>query len=367
MNINIREIPGKCLAYALSLYRKSLILGKRVGWWKVSLGGGILLGVFITLIIVGGEAEAPVLKRAPRAVSVRTIAELSLQEAPLPVVGTVTSQSEAAIRSESAGQVTGLYRELGDYVSAGSIIAEMENSSERATVLQAEGGVEAAQAQLLKLTRGARDEQLSILRANVDNAESGLASAQAAAVNALLSAYSIIDESVRRKSDQMFSNPDTATPKLIFIVSDGQLIIDLESERARLRKILERQNSLSSTLTASDTLSLEIATTEGEAREIKNFLDKLVSALNKATPSDSVSTDDIASFKTDANAARTSMNSSLASLVSARETLVNRGTAVEVAKKNLEQGVVGGQAEDVAATQASLKQAQGSLASARSA
>ena len=37
-----------------------------------------------------------------------------------------------------------VYKKLGDYVNAGEVIAEFENSGERAQVLQAEGAYDAS-------------------------------------------------------------------------------------------------------------------------------------------------------------------------------------------------------------------------------
>ncbi len=366
IQILIQKMKGSFIRLT-PLYARSVALGKRVGWWKLSLAGGVILGILITLVFTGGSEEAPKVERSPRSVTVRSIAELSAEEAPLPVVGTVISQSEAELRSGGAGQIVSLYRELGDYVRAGDIIAEMENGRERAAVLQAEGGVDAAEAQLLKITRGARDEQLSILELNTDSAKSSLASARASAVNTLLSAYATVDETVRRKADQMFSSPETSAPKFNLIVPDAQLTTDLETGRVRMTQMLMRQDSLSQTLAIEGDLTGELVRTEGEVREVKNFLDKLTAALNKAITSESISSSDISSYKTDANASRTSITTTLSSLTSARDTLASKEAALAVAEKNLEQGVEGGQAEDVAAAEAALKQARGNLASARAA
>lgn len=345
--------------------RRFVRFGRGFGWWKISLAGGLVLGVLITLLSQGGEEKPPEIERGPRQVDMRTVGELSLSGAPLPVVGIVGSQSEAEVRTESSGQVVRVYRGLGDSVRAGEIVAEMENARERAALLQAEGAYEAAKAALAKVTRGARDEQLAILRATFESAESSLATGKTSAVNTLLSAYATADEAIRRKADQVFSNPDTSAPKFLVTSTDSQLPTDLESERVRIGVFLKRQDAASSALSAADDLRAELLRTEEEVRTIKNFLDKLVAALNKAVSTPSISETTIATYRTDANAARTSINTSLSAISSAREALANRETALEVARKNLEQGVTGGQAEDVASAEAAVKQALGSLAAAR--
>ncbi len=79
-------------------------------------------------------------------VVVATVADLSNNTQPVPLVGSVTSVNEAIVRAESSGRLTRVYKKLGDYVSAGSVIGEFENSLERAAVLQAQGAYESAKA-----------------------------------------------------------------------------------------------------------------------------------------------------------------------------------------------------------------------------
>lgn len=337
-------------AYLMSFIR----LERRIGWWEATALGGVAVGVIATLAIASGNGSpsaAP--EQSPRAVELRSIAKLSNDTTALPVVGTVRSQSEAEVRTESSGQIVRLYRQLGDYVGAGSIIAEMENARERASLLQAEGVFDGAEAQLAKTEGSARNEQLA-------NLQAALTSAGATAVNTLLSAYATNDEAIRRKADQMFSNADTPAPKFNVLVTDSQLTIDLENSRLVIRQYLTREAEAGRELSADTEADQEINGTEDETRAIKNFLDKLTAALNKAVPSQSVSEATIASYKTDANAARTSVTAILSSLAGSRQ-------ALEVARNNLAQGVTGGQAEDVAAARAQVKQAQGSLATARAA
>ncbi len=115
-----------------------------------------LLIVVIIILIIGGAAgyfltrkKQPVAKAARPAseqVSVAAVGSLSPGNAPLSVIGTVTSQDDATILSQDSGEIVTLNKQLGDYVSAGEVIATLENSSEQASVSQARGAYAAAQA-----------------------------------------------------------------------------------------------------------------------------------------------------------------------------------------------------------------------------
>lgn len=345
-------------------YRSFVRFGKRIGWWKLSAVAGVLIGVVGTLIVRGGPPPVPDVSQGPRSVAVRSVAELSGVASLLPVVGIVTSQSEAEVRTETSGEIIRLYRELGDSVGAGEIIAEMDNSRERAAVLQSEGVADAARAALAKVTRGARDEQVDILESGVASSETSLAAAKTSAVNALLSAYATVDETLRRKTDPMFNNPDSSNPTLIVQTTDSQAAGDAASMRVRLGGTLDRQSALAATISAQDDLEGELNRTAAELREVRTFLDRLALALNRAVASQSTSETTIATYKLDANTARSTISSTISSLTSAVDTLASRRAALTVAQSQLEQGVVGDES-DIAAAEANLKQAQGALAAAR--
>ncbi len=337
----------------------------RVGLLKV--GGGALVATLATLAILvmtrGSAEPAPAV--TVHRVEVKSVAELSSEMSPLSVVGQVSSKSEATVRAERSGQVIAIYKALGDVISAGAIAAELENASERAAVLQAEGVVEAAQANLSKISGGARSEQRAILESNLANASASFDAARSGAVNALLSAYATMDSAILGTTDKMFTNPTTNSPIFLVLSTDSQLTNKIENMRPAIGEYVQRQALFSNTLSASSDLLSEIATTEGEVRTTRGFVDMIVSALNRGIPTSSASATAIATYLTQASTARTTLTTSLASLSGATQVLASANSAVEVARKNLEQGVGGGQAEDVATAKAVVKQAQGSLAAAR--
>ncbi len=325
----------------------------RVGWWKVGIGVGliVLLALFGISRLTAAPAELPV--NTIRQVDVLSVGELSSQTTPLSIIGSVESRSEATVRAEKSGRIVSVNYSLGDAVRAGSVIASIEASSERAMVLQAQGSVDAAQANLDKVQKGTRSEQLAILNAAESAARSG-------GVTTLLSAYASVDSAVRGTADKMFTSPDTEQPKLHFFIPDPQQTLKIESTRLSIGKLLTRERSKSTTLSTADDIGAEISQTEIEVRTIREFLDMLIAALNSAVPNDQASSADIAAYLGSATAARVSMNTTLSALASSRQAITN-------AENSLKQGVSGAQPEDVAAAQAALTQARGSLASASAA
>lgn len=117
---------------------------KRVSrnWRILSL---VLILVVIILIVTNKKDESEfIINEDPgvKNVLVRSVAELSLDTEPLKIIGTIESESQVDVRTQSQGEITRVYKKLGDNVSKGEIIAEIENLSQRAAVSQAQSNLD---------------------------------------------------------------------------------------------------------------------------------------------------------------------------------------------------------------------------------
>ncbi len=311
------------------------------------LSAAIVLGIAVLLFLRAGGAEEIV--ESPehtRSVSLALVSALSSDITPLPTVGEVVASTEADLRAEAGGRVTSVNVELGDRVGAGNILIETENSSQRAALLQAEGALDAARASLAKVQSGTRSEQLANLGSTLD-------SAQGSALTTLLAAYAAVDSAVRDTADDMFTGVELGQINFTIATANQQTELSLEQHRGRLATVLARHDAVSPSLAKGPNLVVELKTTEAELRDVRQFLDTLLSALSDAIVTDAADETDIATFRAAATAARTAITASLSAVLGAQN-------AIDIASNNLEQGVVGAQAEDIAAAEATVKQVQGS-------
>jgi RND family efflux transporter MFP subunit len=307
----------------------------RMGWKKNSL----LLGAVVILFVIGitmlrGSTPASVPTTTTPGVTLDTVSNLSEGGSSLSIAGVVQSQTEATVRAEKSGKVTSLHYALGSSVSAGAVIAELENASERAAVLQAQGAAQAA-------TAGANVSQTT------------LAGAKGASVTALLSAYATVDTTVRGSIDPMFSNPESAQPQFTVASANSQAKIDAESKRSYLSPLLTREHARVATLSTSDDLISEFTKAESELRVISDFFDTVIVTLNAGIATNGISEPTLATYKATATGARASITAALSSMVSARQSL-------QTALQNSATG-----SDTASASQAALTQAQGTLAAAR--
>lgn len=334
----------------MSRFQLSAATVRSVNWRSRRVLSIILLLVIalIGFLVYGSLFGDNTTIESPRAreVVVAQVANIANGGAGLSVIAEVQSVNEAKISPESGGRVVRVSASLGDRVGAGQILAELENSSQRAAVLQAEGAYDAAKASLSKIQGGTREEQLSIL-------QSGVVSAKGGAVAALLTAYASVDSAVNDTADQMFIGVETGNIQFTPSTSNQQREIQLEHTRGELKLLLARQKTATQSVSASSDLKRELQLAEDEVRAVRTFIDTILAALSDAIDSPNISSSDIASFRSDATASRTALTSALSGITTARNIL-------ETAEKNLEQGQTGAQSQDVAAAQASVKQAQGS-------
>lgn len=328
-------------------------LTQNITQWARSLGRRnlIILAVFCLLIaaiaynLLKKEEIAPNPISSVRAVSVSPVSLLSGDTSTLSLLGTVTSVSEATVRGESSGRIT-LYKKLGDYVPAGGVIGEFENSAERAAVLVAEGAYDAALAQksIASISRGSSQTSL-------DEAKTG-------ARNAVDNAKIAARDAVRTKTDPLFSNPGERDAHFVIQSANSRLVMEVEEERTRLDGILAK-DVRTDNLTGKDDLTTALNSSEQEMRVIADYLDDITLVLGDAIPDTRNPQSAIDGYKSSISGARQAVSGSLSAIVAARSALSGASAAANIAEET------SGAAQRVSVTDAALKSAFGNLEAAR--
>lgn len=295
---------------------------------KYSIGSA--LG-FVFLAFVGwhflSQAVIPPTDTATTTqVSIASVGSLSGAAGPLPVTGKVASLSQATVLAQTSGEVVVLNRALGDYVQAGAVIASFENSSQRASVLQAQGALDAAAAALARSTGSTADNS------------------QTTSLVSLQSAYAALDDAVHVRADQLFTNAKTSSAELVIVVPNSALVATIRNERIALEETLAAARTLSSETSATDVTGNSVAML-AHVQETRLFLDNLIQAVNEATQSQ--------------NGLATTLAGYQASLAIARSEVLSAQSSIMGAK-------TGNDSNDLAGVRAAVKQAQGALAGAQS-
>ena len=285
-----------------------------------------------------------------------SVASLSMQSTPLLVTGKVTSRDQATILAQTSGEIVSLYRSIGDRVLAGDIIAEFENSSQEAAVLQAQGAYDAATAALAKANGSTA--QNSSVTANL--ATQAVKNAQTAGVAALQSAYAALDDAVHTRADLLFTNPRTSAATLILTVPDNLLVSNVQSGRIALESLLAEAQSVVNDPDSID-FDADSATFVADAQTVNTFLTNLIKAVNETQPSQNFSAATLAGYQTSLATARTEVVAAISSVTAAKSAYDSAVSSATTAANSAGSGT----ANDIAVAQANVKQTLGALDAAK--
>lgn len=316
-------------------YGKRTVIG-------VVLVAAALLAVGLFMKFSGGSSVTEV-ETATKIVSVKTVSELQGGVGDITIVGTLEARNEARLQTESAGRVTAVHVKLGDRVSAGAVLASIENSSEAAAVLQAQGSYEAAIA-------GASAGGVS-----VETAERSVEEAKIGAKNAFRSAFTVSDDAVRNLADELFSNPDAQIPGLKI---DGDAPA-LTQERVALGKLLVEWRAHVDTLSSTQNGQALLSEAENNTKRVSAFITTLASSMALQDADTELTEADISLYKTRLAGARAQLDGTLSAISGARNGLNS-------AESGLEQAKIAGADNVASLSDAQVKQALGSLRLAQS-
>ena len=316
-------------------------------WWSRK---GVRRAVFIFIIAVilirlttGDDALQEDTIESLSVVELTTPREYSADES-VSLIGTARAFTEADITSERSGRVTTVNVSLGQSVSAGTIIATLENAAEQAAVLQAEGAYEAALAASAQSTVG------------VAAAENDLQVARNGAVSTFRSAFNTTNGVIVNSIDQYFSNPTGIVPGLgLPGLGRSQFF---NSERVAFQSILVDWQGKSSTISTDSNLIAELQYAIDQVNRAQLFVEAFLDLTVQLERNNDLSDDEIRNLSTTFTGLR-------ADLISVRSQLDAALTNLTSAEEDLTRAEIAASGNQVSAADAQVKQALGSLRSAQ--
>lgn len=323
----------------------------------VIVAGIIFLGGNKTEDAVQEETKFPV-------VSVATVGALSGSDDALIVLGEVRSVTQAELRAQSSGEVTRVNVTAGQYVGAGTILAETENAAERAGVLSAQGALAAAEASLARVYAGARTEDRTSASAQAEGAVIALAAAEESARATYSQSYSLAQDAVFAKADDFFTDAYTVRPSFRVRSASYDERRAIEEERVAIGEILDAWKT--KTFTTLEIGALDTALTEAQRdlTRIKSFLDAISAFVSEQkTDADFTATDKSAQ-EAILLGARSSIDGARASVGGARQGLAAALSAEITASGSESKITTGDRPEDVRIVEASVLSARGAYAGA---
>jgi len=323
-----------------------------LGRKPVQLALLVLVVAAILGIIYGlGASEAEEVVKPSLPVVTVTSATQYAGNSTVNLIGTVRAFSEASVTTETAGRVTGVRVGLGDSVAAGQIIATLENASQQAAVLQAEGSYDAAVAARTQAL--AADAQSGV---GTDEAATRLRNAQNGAVAINKTAYATVEGVVFNNSDQFFSNPSGTVPGLR--IDGAGSTQKLNGARVEYQTLLPNWKTRVDSISITSDLDAELEYSSAQVTKARDYVDTFISVLNSQGNNSRYTDAELQAFSTTFNGLRNS-------LIQTQTQIDTAQTNLDTAREGIDRAQLVVSDGNSSAADAQIKQALGSLRAAQ--
>lgn len=258
--------------------------------WQQALIVAALIALIIGGIALAKGSSTPSADAALRSVTVQSVGSLSGNGDSVSVIGTVRSVAEADILAQAGGTVRAVHTQIGASVPAGFIIAELENATERAQVLQAQGAYDAA-----------------IASRNAVSPTDATATVR----NTYRSVFSALDTLLHGDVDQFYGAATATGPR--FLLNQGRIPLEqMSRRRGTIEQTINAQRAALPTVESRDPESL-LTEAQSDLTTIGALVDDIAEAANR----------------TDSNATP----AQLAALAEARATISAENAAITAARE----------------------------------
>jgi multidrug efflux pump subunit AcrA (membrane-fusion protein) len=225
-----------------------------------------------------------------RTVTLQSIGSLTGGGDSVSIIGSVRSVAQADLLAQAGGTVEAVHAQIGSSVPAGFVIAELDNATERAQVLQAQGAYDAA-----------------IASRNAVSPSDATATVR----NTYRSVFAALDTTLHTQIDQFFGNQTAVGPQ--FLLNQGSTPVEkISRDRAAIdQTMIARRSTLSQTDTRDPGTLLNES--ESDLSAVGSLLDEIAVAAGRRDSR--VTPDQTAALA----AARATINAELAAIAGARE------------------------------------------------
>ncbi|MFH0803956.1 MAG: efflux RND transporter periplasmic adaptor subunit [Candidatus Tagabacteria bacterium] len=314
------------------------------------------LGIFLLILAAGASAYFIFIKK-PAALPETIAAERGNVTQEVSVTGKTKPAKAVDLAFETAGKVKRINIEVGDKISSGAVLIELDSSELYAQLNQALADVDTQKANLDNLKKGAKPEEVEYYETKLTNAGISLEDAKKNIVDKIKDAYTKSEDAIRNKADQIFNNPRSSSPTLVFTTTSG-LKVDIESGRISVESVLISWKLSIDGLSTSSDLNFYIEKAKNNLSQIRSFLEKTALAVNSLTSSSDLSQTTIDAYKSAVSTARTNVNTASTNLQSAEGDLMTAESNISLAEKELIFKKVGSTAEEISAQEFLVKKAE---------
>ncbi|MES2088001.1 MAG: efflux RND transporter periplasmic adaptor subunit [Patescibacteria group bacterium] len=319
----------------------------------------IAIVVFVVLLLTYFGNRKPTL-------TTTVVAKLENLSQEVTVSGAVKAKEAVELAFEKGGRIRSINANVGDHVTAGSIVLALENGVEISAVEDAQAKLASKQAHFDDLKAGGRPEEIALKESGLAKAESDLATDYSQAPNIILDAYNKTDNAIHRQADILFGNTSSSNPQINFNSGDQQAVIDAQAARFSMQGMLSNfKNLIQTPLTTTLETEKALSQAKDYLLAANDFLIKTSRVLNAAI---NLSESTLATDKDALSTARTNINTALTNINDQIQTIATQKITVQTSKNDLELTkapatveVLAGATADIDSAKANVRNAQALL------
>lgn len=312
----------------------------------------IIWGIILIAVVIVGYFV--VINKKDTALPNTTTIKLGNVIQEVSVTGRVKSTSAVDLGFEKNGRVAGVYTSVGKHVDAGSLLAEVESSGARGSLMEAE-------ARLSELKRGSRPEELSVKKAELAKYTQDLNNAYSGITDIFNDAFAKSDDALHAKTTGIFSGFKASSYKYTFSVCDSQLSLSGEWLRYTTEIDFDAwriENTTIPTALSKTELSEALSRTSKHLEGMLSFLGSVSRALSLDC---TISNATLDNYRTNINTARTNITIALASINTKQQSIATLALTVAKVTDELSLLEAGTASEVIAAQEARVLSARGEL------
>ncbi|HAS84538.1 MAG TPA: hypothetical protein DCS23_00470 [Candidatus Yonathbacteria bacterium] len=318
---------------------------------KQIIWGSIIIAVGTIIFFVATNKKDAVLPNTTTIKRGDVIQEVS-------VTGRVKSTSAVDLGFEKSGRVAGIYAKVGDRVLADELLGEVESSSARGSIMEAE-------ARLAELNRGARPEELTVKRAELAKYTQDLDNAYNGITDILNDAFTKADDALHTKTTGIFSGYKNTSYKYTFSVCDSQLAGNSESLRQTAEIDFDSWRGEIAGFPLSPSKN-DFADALNRGSEHIGLTFSLLESIGRALSLDcTVTNTSLDTYRSNINTARTNITTALSNVNTKKQSITTLTLTLAKAKDELALLEAGTAREVITAQEARLLSARGELAKYR--
>lgn len=318
---------------------------------KQIIWGSMIIAVGIIIFIVATNDKNTVLPNTTTIKRGDVIQEVG-------VTGRVQSTFAVDLGFEKSGRVAGVYATVGERVSEGRLLAEVESSSARASLMETES-------RLSELARGSRPEELAVKRAELAKYTQDLDNAYSGVTDILNDAFTKADDALHAKTTGIFSGYKTSSYKYTFSVCDSQLAGNSEFARQSAELDFDAWRAENSSFPVSPSKTDLLNALNNASNHLAVTL-TLFESISRALSLDcTITNTSLDTYRANINTARTNISTALSNVNTKKQSIATLALTLAKAENELALLEAGTASEVLSAQEARVLSARGELAKYR--